>query len=143
MMRRGLGVLPSLARLGAAQDAAHVGLVEPPRAGGLAGAGVRGQLARHAQHARRAVHVPHGVRTGQGADVARRQAARRRHRDRVDRQAQGVDRPAGSPRRTVDQQPAPSRRRDARRADRRRRELHVLRPGHRRCRPSPSGPDSR
>ena len=143
MMRRGLGVLPSLTRLGVAPDPAHVGMVEPPRAGRIAGAGVRRQPTRHAQHARRAVDVPQGVRTGQGADVARRQAARRRHRDRVDPQERGMGRPAGPPCRPVDQQRSPSRRRDPRRprsttSD----ELRGLGAGHRRRHPSRSGPSS-
>ena len=66
---------------GRGSSPAHVSMVEPPRAGGIARPGVRVQRSRYAQHARRAIHVSRGVRTGQGADVARRQAARRRHRN--------------------------------------------------------------
>ena len=51
MMRRGLGVLPSLDPAGCRSDPAHVCVVEPPRAGRIAGAGVRLQRPRHAQHA--------------------------------------------------------------------------------------------
>ena len=139
MMRRGLGVLPSLARLGATQvlpTSVWSSLPEPAASQVQAFAS---SPSRHAQHARRAIDVPHGFRTGQGVDVARRQAARRRHRNRIDRSAQGVDRPAGPPGSTVDQQSAPSRRLDAPGPDRGCRELRGLRRGHPRRRPV--GPD--
>ena len=52
---------------GCRSDPAHVCVVEPPRAGRIAGASVRRQRPRHAQHARRTVDVSHRVRAGQGA----------------------------------------------------------------------------
>ena len=127
MMRRGLGVLPSLTRLGIARvlpTSAWSSLPEPAASQVQAFAssprGMRNM--RDEQSMYRTVFEQAKALTsldGKPLVVVTATESMQKHEELV--------RPAGPPRRSVDQQPAPSRRRDARGADRRQGDVPTVR----------------
>ena len=135
MMRRGLGVLPSLARLGVARilpTSAWSSLPEPAasqvQAFAASARGMRNMRDEQSMY-RTVFEQAKALTSLDGKPLVVVTATESM------REARGVGRPAGPPRRTVDQQRPPRRRRHPRRAGRRRARLRSLGAGHRRRRP--------
>ena len=134
MMRRGLAVLPSIARLGVARalPAAAFSSVPEPAASQVRAFAADPRQFRNMRDEHSG--LPRRSRTGQGAHQPRRQAARRHHSERATTQVQRVGGSSGSARRALDRQRAPRRRNDPRGRHRRRTRLRAVRSGDRRRR---------